>query len=221
MQVYFDKENLLSFLDSRKDQRFRYCEETLLQHCHVFLNFPKDDLKEDSDDNERIKNWMKSCSDGFNTVSWNWDANFPQRPIKSNVANTFNSLQHSAVYLVNDENLHRLKEKQQYLVSNIGEEVEVLSHLWFTDRQYIKNVFEELDKWSKLSVYQSPCSDIIVCDQYLLSDASLLEFNLYDLLCQLCFPSASSRMNIVIFTLKKHDGRNNIDANNIISEIQK
>lgn len=220
MQVYFDKENLLAFLDSRKDGRFQYCEETLLKHCHVFLNFPKDDIKEETDDNEKIKNWMKSCSDGFDTVSWVWDAHFPLRPIKSNVANTFNPLQHSAVYLVNDEKLNLLKDKQQYLVSNVGEEVEVLSQLWFDDRQYIKNVFEELDRWSKLTVYQSPCSDIIVCDQYLLSDDSLLEFNLYDLLCQLYFPSVCSRMNIVIFTLKNHEDRNCIDASNIIREIQ-
>lgn len=169
MQVYFDKENLISFLRERKDSRFKYCEETLLQHCHIFMNFPKEELLEDSDENEMIKDWMKSCTDGFDTEPWHWGCVFPLRPIKSNVAKTFTPLQHSAVYLINDEKLSLLKDKHQYLVSNFGEELEVLAQLWFDDRQYTKNVFPELDSWAKLMDYQSPCSDIIICDQYIIT----------------------------------------------------
>ena len=78
------------------------------------MNFPKDELLEDSDENEMIKDWMKSCTDGFDTESWHWGCVFPLRPIKSNVAKTFTPLQHSAVYLINDEKLSLLKDKHQY-----------------------------------------------------------------------------------------------------------
>lgn len=176
------------------------------------MNFPKDELLEDSDENEMIKDWMKSCTDGFDTVSWNWGCVFPLRPIKSNVAKTFTPLQHSAVYLINDEKLSLLKDKHQYLVSNFGEELEVLAQLWFDDRQYTKNVFPELDSWAKLMDYQSPCSDIIICDQYIIKNESLLDFNLYKLLLQLCYSSTQSKMNIVIFTLKESNGCQCVDC---------
>lgn len=221
MQVYFDKENLISFLKERKDSRFKYCEETLLHHCHIFMNFPKDELLEDSDENEMIKDWMKSCADGFDTVSWHWGCVFPLRPIKSNVAKTFTPLQHSAVYLINDEKLSLLKDKHQYLVSDFGEEIEVLAQLWFDDRQYTKNIFPKLDSWAKLMDYQSPCSDIIICDQYIIMNENLLDFNLYELLLQLCYSSAQSKMNIVIFTLKESNGRRCVDCSILKNKIQK
>ena len=184
------------------------------------MNFPKDELLEDSDENEMIKDWMKSCTDGFDTVSWNWGCVFPLRPIKSNVAKTFTPLQHSAVYLINDEKLSLLKDKHQYLVSNFGEELEVLAQLWFDDRQYTKNVFPELDSWAKLMDYQSPCSDIIICDQYIIKNESLLDFNLYKLLLQLCYSSTQSKMNIVIFTLKESKGCQCVDCSILKNKIQ-
>lgn len=220
MQVYFDKENLVSFLKERKDSRFKYCEETLLNHCHIFMNFPKEELLEDSDENEIIKDWMKSCTDGFDTESWHWGCVFPLRPIKSNVAKTFTPLQHSAVYLINDEKLSLLKDKHQYLVSDFGEEIEVLAQLWFDDRQYTKNIFPKLDSWAKLMDYQSPCSDIIICDQYIIMNENLLDFNLYELLLQLCYSSAQSKMNIVIFTLKESNGRRCVDCSILKNKIQ-
>ncbi len=220
MQVYFDKENLISFLKERKDSRFKYCEETLLNHCHIFMNFPKEELLEDSDENEMIKDWMKSCTDGFDTETWHWGCFFPLRPIKSNVAKTFTPLQHSAVYLINDEKLSLLKDKHQYLVSDLGKELEVLAQLWFDDRQYTKNIFPELNNWSKLMDYQSPCSDIIICDQYIIKNESLLDFNLYKLLLQLCYSSTQSKMNIVIFTLKEFNGCRSVDCSIIKNKIQ-
>lgn len=162
----------------------------------------------------------KSCTDGFDTEPWHWGCVFPLRPIKSNVAKTFTPLQHSAVYLINDEKLSLLKDKHQYLVSNFGEELEVLAQLWFDDRQYTKNVFPELDSWAKLMDYQSPCSDIIICDQYIIKNESLLDFNLYKLLLQLCYSSTQSKMNIVIFTLKETNGCQCVDCSILKNKIQ-
>lgn len=207
MYVYFDKSNLLSFLEQRKDKRFRYCEETLLNHCKVFMNFSKEELLENSDGNEIIQNWMKACSEGFDTEPWTWSTMFPSREIKSNAPNDFNTDQHSAVYLITDEKLNLLKDKNQYLVADVGGEVNALSQLWFDDRQYLKNIFEKLDKWSKLIEYQSPCSDIIIYDKFLLLDENLWEFNVCALLNQLSFESTCSKMNVVIFSLKDDQGK--------------
>ena len=221
MLVYFDKANLVSFLYANKDNRFRYCEETLLQHCHVCMNFQKDELLEDTDENSMIKEWMKRCSDGFDTISWSWGTNFPERQIKSNTPLSFSKSQHSAVYLITDENLELLKNKNQYLVSSWGEEIDSLANLWFDDRQYIKNIFDDLINWKVLSNYQSPCSDIVICDQFFLLDETLLDSNLYVLLSQLCYESKKSKMNIVIFTLKEHYGKQCADCDKVRTKIQR
>lgn len=207
MHVYFDKPNLLAFLAQKKDKRFRYCEETLLNHCKIFMNFSKEELIKNPDGNEMILDWMKACTEGFDTEPWTWGTMFPIRKIKSNTPNDFNDEQHSAVYLITDEKLHLLKDKNQYLVAEAGGELDVLSQLWFDDRQYLKNIFDKLDKWAELEKYQSPCSDIIIYDKFLLLDENLWEFNLYALLNQLSFESTCSKMNVVIFTLKDDQGK--------------
>lgn len=222
MQVYLDKKNLVSYIKSSKDPRFRYCQETLLSHCKIFMNFAKEELlNEDDEDAEIIMSWMKVCSDGFETERWSWNGIFPSRKIKSNTTNTFTPDQHSAVYLINDDKLYLLADKHQYIVSDLGKEVDTLSQLWFDDRQYTMNVFDKLDKWEKLKEYTSPCSDIIMCDQYILSNGSLLEYNIYEFLTQLCKESKCARMNIVIFTQKDYQGYPKPDFTQIRNVIKK
>lgn len=221
MQVYFDKKNLVSYIKSSKDSRFRYCQETLLTHCKIFMNFTKEELlNEDDEDAEIIMSWMKVCSEGFETEKWNWNDIFPARNIKSNTPISFSPEQHSAVYMISDDKLHLLVDKHQYIVSDLGKEVDTLSQLWFDDRQYTMNVFDELDKWEKLKNYTSPCSDIIICDQFFLLNDSLLEYNIYELLTQLCKESQCARMNIVIFTLKDNQGYPKPDFTQIRSVIK-
>lgn len=167
------------------------------------MNFTKEELlNENDEDAEIIKSWMNVCSDGFNTVKWTWGSIFPSRNIKSNTPNSFSSEQHSAIYFISDNKLHLLKDKNQYLISDQGKEVETLANMWFDDRQYTKNIFNELNQWNKITNYSSPCSDIIICDQYFLKDKNLLEYNVYKLLEILCYKSTCARMNIVIFTQK-------------------
>lgn len=221
MQVYFDKKNLVSYIKSSKDSRFRYCQETLLTHCKIFMNFTKEELlNEDDEDAEIIMSWMKVCSEGFETEKWNWNGIFPARNIKSNTPVSFSPEQHSAVYMISDDKLHLLVDKHQYIVSDLGKEVDTLSQLWFDDRQYTMNIFDKLDKWEKLKNYTSPCSDIIMCDQFFLLKRYLLEYNIYELLTQLCKESQCARMNIVIFTLKDHQGYPKPDFTQIRSVIK-
>lgn len=222
MQVYFDKKNLVSYIRSCKDSRFQYCQETLLSHCKVFMNFTKEELlNEDDDEAEIIMSWMKVCSDGFETEKWKWNSAFPTRNIKSYTPNTFSPEQHSAVYLITDDKLHLLINKHQYIVSDLGKEVDTLSQLWFVDRQYTMNVFVKLDKWNSLLNYSSPCSDIIICDQYFMFDETLLSYNLYELLIQLCYDSECARMNIIVFTLKSRPNHNIPNFSQIRVEIKK
>ena len=174
-----------------------------MNHCHICMNFNKESLYEQSDENELIKDWLKICNEGVSKGQWSWGNIFPPRPIKSNTPKLFTPTQHSAVYLINDDKIDLLKSKGQYLIARAGEEIDVLSRLWMDDRQYVKNIFNELNDWSDLSPYVLPCSDIILIDQFILSDINMLESNFYKLLEILCKDVCGSRMNIVLFSRNK------------------
>lgn len=220
MQVYFDKPNLVSFIKSAvQGRKFAECEETILKHCQVFMTFKKDDLLQDNEENEVIKDWMKRCADGFDTDAWVWGNLFPVRPISSTTPNRFNKNQHSAVYLISDPQLKLLQDKNQYIVPDLGNELKELSQLWFDDRQYNKNIFDELTSWPKLIPYQSPCSDIIIVDQFFTNDKDKMKHNLEVIIPQLCYRSPSSHIKIVIFS-EKTEGRTNPQWNAIRSKIQ-
>lgn len=206
MNMYFDKPNLVSFIScANKDKRYRYCMDTLMIHGRIFMNFEKAALQEDTEENQLVKEWMKVCSEGAENEPWVWGYVFPPRPIKSNTPKPFTMEQHSAVYLISDDRINTWKSKNQYLIASEGEEINVLSQLWMDDRQYTKNIFPELDEWSALSSYTSPCSDIIIIDQFLLLDENMLEYNLYRLLEILCKDAHDARMNIVLFSRNKDD----------------
>lgn len=198
MNVYIDKANILSFLQQNKDKRFLPCNQMLKEQCDLKFNFSKDELSSD----KILLAWLTTLSSGMNgTVQWN--VKFPNRPLKANCYTTFSRYQLCSVYLLDDEKVDNLLAKGILLLAKPGGEIDILSNLWFPKKQYQKNIFRQLTTWQDLSNYLSPCTDIIIVDQFLFSDATLLESNIYTLVGCLCSFAHHSKINIVIFTLKE------------------
>lgn len=201
MVVYFDKVNLVSFIKSSKDNRFDDCNKMLKNHCQIVFTFKKDSLDEESDDNETIKTWLSTCSEDFNS-SWRWaDSVFPPRPLASNTINSFGKQHLQSVYLIDDEKKTLLKNKGLLLTAETGKELDLLSQLWFDDLQYQKNCFDEINTWGDLKQWLTPCSDIIIVDQFLALHEDKLEHNLLPLLETLCNYANNSKVNIVVYSL--------------------
>ena len=142
-------------------------------------------------------------NDGFKgTISWN--VNHPNRPLKSNTHTSFTREQLSSVYLVDDERIQQLKEYGLLLYGGVGSEIEILSSLIMADTDYgfVKQLrIKELSNWRDLHNYTSPCSDIILVDQYLFSFAELYDVNVCSLINEICSYAKDSKINIVILTL--------------------
>ena len=209
MDIYIDKDNLLSFIRSAKSEDFADCERWLKRQANIFFNFSKQDIKNEPNisDQQDFMQWFKSLSSGTaNDILPKWGCNFPKRPLEKDIHkdNNFNHKQLSAVYLLNDENCELLKRLGNFLVAPIGQEVKTISSL-FLDDDYqftINKSTKELTSWCNLQKFVSPCSDIIIADKFIFSDKNLLEFNIYKIIEQLISLVGNSKINILFFTLK-------------------
>lgn len=202
MDVYIDKANIISFLHQYNDKRFQTCSQMLKEQCKLCLNFSKEDILSDQKYGRELLAWLKTLSSGMSSKI-TWRVGFPTRPLKTNCYNSFSPNQLSSVYLLDDEKIETLLGKGVLLLSKPGKEVDVLANLLFENKQYQKNIFRKMTSWKVLEDYISPCTDIVIVDQYVCSDESLLESNLYVLLESLCSYAHISKINIVIFTLKE------------------
>lgn len=202
MNVYIDKSNIISFLQQYKDKRFQSCNQMLKEQFDMNFNFSKKELLADKTHFNEVFAWLKTLSSGM-TGKIEWNVKFPSRPLKTNCHTNFTPEQLCSVYLLDDEKIDKLLSKGILLLAKPGQELDTLSNLCFKNKQYQKNIFRKLTSWQVLENYISPCTDIVLVDQYLFSDETLQESNIYVLLESLCSLAHDSRVNIIIFTLKE------------------
>lgn len=199
MDVYIDKTNLKSYVMSSANPVFADCNRMLSNKFDLKFNFSKEEIAEDSN----ILQWITTMNDGFKG-SISWDVDHPQRPIKSNSHTSFTREQLSSVYLVDDERIDQLKEYGILLYGGVGKEIEVLSSLIMegSDYSFVKQLpIKHLTHWNNVRKYTSPCSDIILVDQYIFSFQELYEVNVCGLIDEVCSHAKNAKINIVILTL--------------------
>jgi hypothetical protein len=181
MTVYLDLENivqLLSKIDAypKGEDVIRFIKKQL----NVHLNFLLDSLPEEI--YILLEEFMDGVSADFQfTHSIN---KISPRPI------TMDSLKDSSgVYLLNDENTAKVKDKYSFLIGSPGEEMEILEQLiidakdyGFHDQKVIGSA--EFDNWYKIEPYCLPFSTLLIVDRYMFKGSqtagnlSLFEFNL-------------------------------------------
>ena len=208
MNIYIDKSNLLSVVHSAKKENYNDCMRMLKDNFRIFFTFSKQDIVSlEQNDKQDVMQWLTQMVSGIkssNTEPVKWDSAFPARPL--DIA-SFNSEQLSSVYCLSKDSDPKLLshiQKGNLIIACEGQEIEALSTLFFESFQYTKNIFHKVSSWHDLERYVSPCTDIIVTDLYLFSSPELYQQNIYSLIRVLAGKVKNSRVNIVIFTLKKN-----------------
>lgn len=212
MNIYFDFSNFVSFIHSYNDDRYKNCEEMLFNNFDIKLTFPKEALNEVNDD---VKNdvllWFTRLSCGKGNLSW--CSTFPQSPISIDTICKWPHL--NSVYCLDGKNrkeLESLKEKGIVLVANVGSEIDAISNLLINSNQYTREIFHSINNWDDLKKYTSPCSDIIIVDQYIFSSPEVYSCNIYKILQCLTENTKEEKVNIVFVTLRRvHDKRTHKD----------
>lgn len=224
MLAYFDLENLSSFAESSAKAQFADCNRMLRGHFDLHFNFTKEQLEEQAKKNPAILSWITTMTQGIKgTISYFKGEPSPPRPLKSNSHKSFNREQLSAVYLINDPRIATIKANGCILYGGVGDEVEVLSSLFKDeDYQFQKSLeIRRMTGWDNLEPFMMPTTDIIIVDQYCLSDDTIYEYNIYRLIETLCQKIKNTSVNIVIFTLpESHNRTNNTDFVPVWSDIR-
>lgn len=205
MRLYIDKENMISFLASKQKKGFRFCRQMMVNQLDLFFNFTKKEARE---------------IEGFDTIAYELadgvanrdicylkegEQKYPIRPLKVTCANEFDRQSLMSVFLLADEKAVTIKERQEIMISQCGTEVDLLNRLYFEDCQYEdRDLVKNINQWSQFEQYVLPSTDIILIDQYILSDDSIYKYNVYPLLKILASPTPDKKINIVVITKKEH-----------------
>ena len=133
---------------------------------------------------------------------------FPERPIKSNSYSKWDWQQLSSVYLIDDVDSRKLKDKGCVLIGDAGEEISILMRLFCGmdyDFHHLYDLQKNFNSWEQLTADNQtlPCTDIVLNDRYLFANTyDLVECNLRPLLTVLA-GKVRNRINIVVFTKNK------------------
>lgn len=210
MNLYIDKENVLSLIkdinSNGSDFKHQDCARMLSRQLALKFNFRKEEVASD----ESLMNFMQLIADGRGNkevIDEYRDEPFPVRPLKSNCYTLFSSRQLMAVYLLNDDNIDKLKEKNALLVGKVGEEIKVLSKLLCGndyDFQQIYHLKRNFDSWNRLQEdgHCLPLTDIVIQDNFLFKSHDVLDHNIYKLL-PLLVANCDHKVNIFIVTRKE------------------
>ncbi|RRJ92760.1 hypothetical protein EG240_01725 [Paenimyroides tangerinum] len=200
MVAYFDLENLESFLKQPKDDFYHDCLKLIKKQLDLSFNFNKEDFKKSED----LMNFIKLLSDGVGDKVIKYiPEKFPARDIKSNSHKNFSIDELLSVYFINNSDLNKLKEKDDLLIADIGEEIGMFKTLFLKNDDYkfeLKlRIGEEFSSWKIFKNFQTSHTDIIIVDNYILTDKSLIPTNLNGIIDNSLVDNCRKILNIVIF----------------------
>ena len=207
MDLYIDKENLMSFIRSKDKAEFDDCMRMINRQLHVIYNMEKATLK----DNQELFPWIVRIGEGRGKSEVNdtfLEKKFPERPIKSNTYNTWDRKKLTSVYLISDIDCQKLKNRGCVLIGDKGEEIEILSRLFCgIDYEYhhLYDLQKNFHSWEQLAIDNQmlPTTDIVISDRYLFKNGyELVEYNLTRMLSVLA-NNVKNKINVVIYTYNK------------------
>lgn len=219
MRVYFDKENIVSYIrlmatESQSEERRFGFKRLMKRELDLYFNCKKEELLDD----RVFRPWITTMADGrSNGIVW-LEERFPKRPLSVDTVKNFSKEELMAIYLLQDDMLSDLSGKGVLLMGSVGDELKVLSKLYInrTDNDFcnIYNVQSGKFSWAVLDESIFPCAEIILVDRYVFTvkcrnedeedykekKSKIFELNLFPILRWACLRNKTSRMNIIVFT---------------------
>ena len=212
MDLYFDKENLFSFVSQKDKDDYVDCSRLVRRQLHVVYGFEKEEI-EKWDESLRLC-FLNDLVDGR---GWKEEEDC----YKEDYLETTGVKSDFVLYLLNDNHVADISENR--IKGKVGEELQIIKKLFCGNDYDLHCEYNLQDKssfpsWEKLELdgHALPCSDIIIRDRYLFDNQyELVKTNLYELLKVLTKSNAVSA-NVVIITI----GNNTTNWKNYINEIK-
>lgn len=200
MTAYFDIENLESYLAQPKNEAFDDSLKMIKKQLDLSFNFSKEEFKK----SEALLQFIKTLSEGIGNKKINYiPEKFPTRSLKSNSHNNFTVEELLSVYFINDDSLDKLKNKEDLLIADVGEEMKIFKMLFLHNEDYKferkLRIGSQFQSWVDFGNYYCPYMDLIIVDNFILSDTSLFETNLQGLIENTLKEGLRKKVNIIIF----------------------
>ena len=190
------------------NQDFTKCNEALLGAFNLYFTFDKSELlKAKKEVKRNFEIWSRSATRNRNGKKNDWKINFPPRPVNNSIQETFTEEQLSSIYMIDGDNVADWANTGCLLIAEKGKELDVIKKLQIADAFSPTKQFRirSMSDWSTFGYNSSPCTDIILVDQYVFSQSEYeYDVNSYALLEQLSKWAKGTAVNIVIFTLKDY-----------------
>lgn len=206
MNLYIDKENLLSLVRQIKSYSDRDtvddCLRMIRKQLHLVYNFKKEDIGE-----QLYQLWFNTLVQGRgykDETDTSCSPPFPNRPLMDSSFRDSDWETISSTYLCSDIGAESIRARNSILLSGKDLEIPTLSKLFWGDYSYTKEY--DLSNgalsfgWKELEEdgHCLPCTDILLVDRYLLSDTRNFRNNLFPLLRRLT-SHVSAPVNLTVF----------------------
>jgi hypothetical protein len=204
MDLYIDKNNLISFVKNSKNPLFDECQRLIRSNMVVHYNFSKNEMLED----EFVSYWCRLMPvDAGDIHKFCPPENvFPERPLKINFRSSLTSENFFSFFLLDDENKCDLvAQKSCILIGKVGEEISTISKLLIGDNEKLAININWSDYFPKL-----PLSDLILADNHYFKHKNVYFHNDNELIKKLASIPSNSPLNVIIIT-KKDEVDSNID----------
>ncbi|WP_299826007.1 hypothetical protein [uncultured Pontibacter sp.] len=220
MRLHIDKANLINIF--REDEHYLQKDviKTMKLNLDVQFNFSKQEIGAD----EFLSMQMLQFTEGIgeDVDHFYEEENYVPYLIDSDVHKSHPNKQ--SLFLLDNpaEVIQECKLNGGLLIQGLGEEFDLFEKLFLfrKDAGFHKGLkigSDHLKSWPCLSPYALPFTDLILIDNYIANDSSILDSNLIDLLKNLHL-NKSIETNIVIFTDKTKQA---ISIDNLRSKIIK
>jgi hypothetical protein len=197
MNVYIDKENLISIYKNNGNEIVKDGIKLLKRHCNLFFNFSKGTVSSDQQLG-LIFNQLTQGIGEYTKQDFLDDNMFPERPIKTNI---HRDIDKQCVLFVN-EDVQKIQNIGGVLIGSVGEEEKVFNSLFLFNNEYGFDrrfkIGTQFTKWEDITDFSLPFTDIIIIDQYLFSEYDRAKYNLSRFL-KFIHHNKALKTNIVVF----------------------
>ena len=188
MNLYIDRQNLINIFKEVKNPLQADAIRTMKRQLNVRFQFSKEEAQID----DELSMYLLGFTEGIEAhVSHTYQPNgYAPYELKANIHTTHTDKQ--GVFLLDaPENKIKLcQEKGGLMVYGTGDEFTLFEKLFLNRKDYdfhrdLKIGSVDLNKWPCLEPYSMPFTDLILVDNFICSDNSLIPNNLYKLLSNL------------------------------------
>lgn len=198
MDLYFDKENIISFLSQRDKDDYVDCSRLVRRQLHVIFGFEKEEIGE-WDENLRL------CFLNEIDVGRGWKEERDE--YLCDYLDRIDRDKTFAFFLLNNDHNEAITKKN-LITGRIGEEIPTIKKLFCGSDYDLHKLYDIQSKssfpaWEQLSIDGNslPCTDMIIVDKYIYGNQyELVKLNLHSIIKELT-KNNESICNIVIITI--------------------